>query len=537
MGEAIRETLLTLPAPRPLHPRLVAALVLFAALLWGVHAWLTLAVSHRALFSFDSAEYALAGREFARTGLLATPFSYVGALRPGGHAPYPLLAGHPLLPLLEAVVFKVFGAHPWCSLVPVAIAYLVTVALTVRLAVEAGGSWPVAAVAGVAIAAAPAMLGNATDGLSELPFAAPWTAALLLLAGFRRSPRAFQLGALLGLAHLARPVAVPTLPAWLVAVAWAAGPGPARRVRALAELLAGFIPFALAIVLYKWRATGSPFTEAGGVMLLVGTGPKFQPEDVGRLLHAPNAVAWLRAHPDALFHKLAGSLPFMAGQVLRLGGWVVGLAFLLWIVRPRRDGNGPLRLVSGWSLTAMAGLAALTLPRAQYVFPMLPAAVAIGAGELERLGRAARLPRGLPLAIVAGVLSWSSFRPLAAEWASIRHTTRPATAFTEADLVGFGRAVAARIPAGTLVASDMAPWVSWYADRPSVNVPLHTEDLAELRVQHDLGAVVLTNEWLVTLPANTAWRAAFAGTTVPPGWAAGDTLAFGQLRARLLVPR
>lgn len=525
-----------MPAPPVRHTRLVVGMVLFAALLWGVHAWITLVRPDRALFSFDSAEYALAARHFARTGVLATPYSYVGALREGVRPPYPLLAGHPLLPLLEAPVFRVFGAHAWGSLVPTALAYLVTVALTLLLALETGGSWGVAVVAAVAVAAAPGMLANATDGLSDLPFTAAWTGALLVLARFRLAPRGFALGVLLGLAHLARPVVAPTLPAWLFAAGWAAGPGTSARLRRVAEVVAGFAPFALSILLYKWRATGSPFTDLGGIMVLVQMAPHFQPQDVARLLHPPDAVAWIRAHPDALARKLSSSLPFMAGQVLHLGGWAGGIAFLMWIVRPRQDGAGPLRLVTGWSLAAMAGLAAFTLPRSQYLFPMLPVAIAIGAGELERAGRAARLPRGLPLALVAGLMSWSSFRPLAAEWVSIRRTTRPAEAFDESDLERFGAALSARVPRGTLVASDMAPWVSWYAERPSVNVPQSTDDLAELRARHGLGALVLTNEWLVTLPGNEAWRAAFEGRIAPPGWSFGDTLAFGRLRARLLFP-
>jgi hypothetical protein len=138
---------------------------------------------------------------------------------------------------------------------------------------------------------------------------------------------------------------------------------------------------------------------------------------------------------------------------------------------------------------------------------------------------------------VAALLSWSSFRPLAAEWAAVARTSRPEGAFHESDLAGFGRAIAARIPPGTLVASDMAPWLSWYAERPSVNVPLSTDDLAELRARYGLGAVVLTNEWLVTLPGNETWRDAFEGRTAPPGWSPGDTLAFGALRVRLLLPR
>jgi 4-amino-4-deoxy-L-arabinose transferase-like glycosyltransferase len=529
--------LLSPPAPAAPRPHLVAAVLVFAALLWGVHAWLTIARPQRALFTFDSAEYALAGRELVQTGRLATPFAYVGTLREGAHPPYPLLAGHPLLPLLEAAVFRVCGVHAWGSLVPVALAYLVTVALAMRLAVAAGSSWPLAVIAGLALAGTPAMLANASDGLSELPFTAAWTAALLVLAKFRRTPRALLLGALLGLAHLARPVVVPTLPVWLAAVALAAGPDHPRRLRRVAEVLAGFAPFALAIVIYKWRATGNPFADVGSFMLLVGLAPEFQPQNVARFLHPPDAVAWIRAHPGAFTHKLAGSLPFMAGTALHLGGWAAGLGFVVWLLRPRRDGSGPLRLVTGGSLVAMAGLAALTLPRVQYLFPALPAAVALGAGELEHLGRATRLPRRLPLALVAALLSWSSVRPLAAEWASIGRTTRPEGAFHEADLVRCGRAVAERIAPGTLVASDMAPWVSWYAERPSVNVPLSTDDLTELRARHGLGAVVLTNEWMVMLPGNEAWRDALEGRTVPPGWSLGDTLSFGHLHVRLLLPR
>src|SRR5262249_50079521 len=115
-----RDALLTLPLRRPRRGRLVAAVVGVAAILWAAHAWPTRVPPGRALFSFDSAEYALAGRELARTGVLATPYSYVGVLAPGVSPPYPLLAGHPLLPLLEAPVFRAFGAHAWGALVPVA---------------------------------------------------------------------------------------------------------------------------------------------------------------------------------------------------------------------------------------------------------------------------------------------------------------------------------------------------------------------------------------------------------------------------------
>jgi hypothetical protein len=378
------------------------------------------------------------------------------------------------------------------------------------------------------------MLANATDGLSEMPFAAAWAAAMVVLARMRRSPHPLRLGACLGLAHLARPVVAPALPAWLAGLALASE--PSRRIRNVAVALGSFALLASSLVLYKWRATGSPFTDVGGIMLLAQLAPEFQPHDVARMLHPPDALAWIRAHPGALFDKLVVSLPFMVGHAFRLGGWAVGVAFVVWILRPRRDGDGPMRLAAGGSLVMLTLLAAVTLPRSQYLFPMLPAAVAFGALTLERLGRAARLPAGVPTVLVAAILSWSSLRLTATEWAAIRGTTRPPAAFVERDVESLGAALAARLPEGTLVACDMAPWVSWYARRPSVTMPLTVADLAELRQRHRVDAVLITNEWLISLPGNEPWREAYEGTRMPPGWHAAETFAFGRLRARLLLP-
>jgi 4-amino-4-deoxy-L-arabinose transferase-like glycosyltransferase len=505
-----------------------------AAAFWCVHVGVAVWAPGGPLLSFDSAQYALAGRHLAEHGRLATPFAYVGTLRAGAGPPYPLLAGHPLLPLLLAPLFKLLGAHAWVTLVPMAVCYLLTVACGMELVLVSGGSALLAGVVGVALATTPSMLANAIDGLSELPFAAAWTAAMLVLTRFRRAPQPLWLGACLGLAHLARPVVVPALPLWLAAVALASEPG--RRLRNMAVALAGFSAFAASLLLYKWRATGNPFSDVAGIMLLTQLAPEFQPHDVTRLLHPPDALSWIRAHPDALVRKLASSLPFMAGQVLRLGGWITGLAFVTWIVRPRADGDGPMRLAAGGSLLALTLLAAATLPRSQYLFPMVPAAVAFGALTLERLGRALRLPPGVPITIVAAILSWSSLRFAVIEWADLYRTTRPPPRFAERDVERLGAALAARRPERTLVASDMAPWVSWYARRPSVTMPVTVADLDELRARHGVTAVLITNEWMISLPGNEPWRQAFEGTHVPPGWHAAEMFAHGRLRARLLLP-
>jgi hypothetical protein len=523
---------MTAPA-RPM-PRagLLAGLLLLAAAVWMFHAWWTIARFDRARFTYDSAQYALAARELATTGRLATPYSYVGPLRETSRPPYPLLAGHPLVSLLEAPIFAVFGAEAWISVVPAMLCHLLSVLLGAILVLESGGGMLLAAAVGVTLAGTPAMLGFATDGLSEMPFTAAWTAAMLLLVRLPRVPRPVLLGVFLGLAHLARPVVVPTLPLWLAGAAWAAPPG--QRLRSVALVSAGFVPFAGGLLLYKWGATGHPFAEVGNIMLLVGLAPEFGVHDVARLLHPPDAIAWARAHPDALVAKLAQNVPEMARQALHLGGWAVGLAFAWSVVRPVRDGRGPVRLVAGGSLVLLVAFCSLTLARSHYLFPMLPTVVALGAISLEGLLRSARFPVALARIVVVAMLFWSSWRLLLHEWSPLRADVRPA-GFTEREVSGLGEMLARRLPPGTIVTSDMAPWISWYAHLPSVNLPYAVADLAELHARHGIGAAVITNEWLVARSGNEAWRDVFLARTTPPGWTGVSVVKSGRLRARVLV--
>lgn len=526
---------------------LLAGLALLAAAVWTFHAWWTIARLDRARFTYDSAQYALAARELAEAGRLRTPYSYVGPLRVAPGPPWPLVAGHPLVPLLQAPVFAVFGAGPWTALVPVVLAHLLTVLLGAWLVLELGGGPLLAGAAGVALAGSPMMLAFATDGLSEMPFTAVWTAAMLVLARMARTrpgpvagrdpanaPRhgPLVLGVLLGVAHLARPVVAPTLPLWLAGATWAAPPG--RRLRAAAAVAAAFAPFAAAWLAYKQVTLGQPFFEVGNIMLLTGLAPGFGEYDVARLLHPPDAVAWIAAHPAAFTAKLAANLPAMVLRALQLGGWAMGLSFAWAVLRPARDGHGPLRLVAGGSLALLAALCALTLVRTHYLFPMLPTTLAMGAVALERTLRRARLPAPAAAALVIFALLWSSWRPLARDWSQTRDDGGP-TGFTAREVAAMGAAIARRVPEGTIVASDMAPWISWYARRASVNLPFAIADLDELRDRHDVRAVVVTNHWLVARPGNEAWRDLHLERATPAGWAPAGVVTSGRLRARVLL--
>jgi len=510
---------------------LVSTLIALGLALWLVHVWITVLRPERSIFSFDSAEYALAGRHLARTGKLATPFAFPESIPRVRQPPFALVAGHPLLPVLEAPLFKLFGERAWLTLVPVGLAYLATVALAGLLALEASGVLAVGLLAGLAVALQPNLLESSADGLSDVPGTALMLAATFLLSSGRPHPG--RLGCIVGLAHLARPVMTPTLPAWIAAVSMQAPSG--ARLRHVARWLMGFAPSAALLLFYKWAATGNPLTDVGVSLLLVDLSPEFPKENVPRMLHPPNAVAWILEHPGALIAKLQHWLPVMVVSGLRLGGWATGLAFLFHLVRPDSRSNVPLRVVLAATLIVLILLSALTVPRLHYLLPLVPAAVALGLTELWRIARSLRASVATALLVLSAVVAWTGVRPLVGRWRSTL-TRPPGYAFTEREVRGLGEALAARLPRDAVVVADMAPWVAWYADRVAVSLPMTAEELAVIRDRLGVDAVVLTNEWLTDLPGNDVWRRCLEGRAAPPGWTFSDSLAVGRLRARVLVP-
>ena len=82
-------------------PPLAWAGIAFGSLaLAATHVRISVLVPDAARFSFDSAEYALAGRAWLETGRLVTPFVHPAALGISPGPPYPLLVGPHGLPSL-----------------------------------------------------------------------------------------------------------------------------------------------------------------------------------------------------------------------------------------------------------------------------------------------------------------------------------------------------------------------------------------------------------------------------------------------------
>src|SRR5882672_9148664 len=257
---------MALPVAQPegdvrLPPLAWLTLAAAALVLAIVHVRVSVLAPDAARFSFDSAEYALAGRTWLETGKLATPFVHPAAAAISPGPPYPLVAGHPLVPALDAVAFFVVGRTTFATLFPAVLAYVVAVLCTAWLALGLSGSRLMAIGAGAAFAVSPWALRFASEGLSEMPFAALLTAALALLWEMPVRPKPLLLGVVLGLAHLTRPVVVPILPAVILGIVWLSPEG--RTLRTLLLFAATFLPIAALTALYKWAATGSALTDVG----------------------------------------------------------------------------------------------------------------------------------------------------------------------------------------------------------------------------------------------------------------------------------
>jgi len=520
-----------------LPPWAWALLALAALALAGAHAWLTVLAPDAARFTFDSAEYALAGRTWLETGRLGTPFLHPASLGALPGPPFPLLAGHPLVPALDALAFALLGRTADATLVPAAIAYAACVLLVVRLTLALAGSRLAALGAGAAFALSPWALRFACEGRTEMPFALLHTAALLLLWELPRAPRAVTFGIVLGFAHLARPIVVPLLPAWGLGLLLLAP--REQRVRCAVRALAGFLPLASLTALYKWSATGNPFTDVGGTLLLTGITPEWAVARLNRMDPAPDALAWVLGHPGAFTAKVLGHV-----RSLLYGAWdaagraLPGLAALAGLLALAR-GESRLR---AFALTLLVQFALLTLLASATVadprmlFPFLPAGAALAFAALARLAGATGARRRATLGLVTVLVVASAAVPLARTW---RHAAEDAQqrGFRETEWRDLGAAVAPLLPAGGIVASDEPPWLAWWTQHAVASVPLEPEGLLACPPRLPPAAVVLTNEWLVRQPLEERWRDVLEHDAPPAGFAFAGHVRAGRLEAAVFTRR
>jgi 4-amino-4-deoxy-L-arabinose transferase-like glycosyltransferase len=523
--------------PARLSTPIRCALALAAVAVVLVHRHVTVTGPDADRFTFDSAEYALAGRTWLETGRLETPFVHPAALGNAPGPPFPLLVGHPLVPALDALAFAIDGRTADATLLPSMLAFVACVLLVARLALSLAGSRAAAIAAAAAFATSPWALKFACEGRTEMPFAALFTAALLLLCELPVAPRPLALGIALGFAHLARPVVVPLLPVLALGF-WLLSP-PVGRARFAVRALAGFLPLAALTALYKWAATGNPFTDVGGYLLLTGISPEWAVARLNRMTPPPDALAWLREHPGLYAEKLARGVRSIAyGAWLAVGrgpGALAGLAALVTIVRgDARARRFALTLAVTTALLAV--LAAATVADPRMLFPLLPAGVALTFAAIAKLAEALARFRRPVFAIAALLAVLTGAVPLVRQWQALRFgDPRLRSGFSATDWRELGAAVAPLLPDNGLVASDAAPWIAWYTRRPSTAVPLEPDQLLTWPERLRPEAVVLTNEYLIHQPLEGSWRALFERDQPPAGFRFAGHVRAGQIEAAVFT--
>lgn len=520
-----------LPVPR-IPPLAWALLALGALLLALLHVRTVVVGPDAARFSFDSAEYALAGRAWLETGRLSTPFVHPAALGSSPGPPYPLVVGHPLVPALNALAFALAGKDPLVTLVPAMLAYVATVLLVARLALALTGSRAGALGAAAAFAVTPWALRFASEGLSEMPFTAFLTAAFLLLWRTPQHPRPALLGAILGLCHLTRPVTVPLLPAFVVGL-WLLTPAPLR-VRHLVRAGAAFLPLAALTAIYKWAATGTPFADVGGYLLLGGASPEFVTARLNRMTPPPEALEWIRAHPGEWFAKLARNLRSLGYGAWWLGGkWpgaLATLACLVAIVRGEPRARA-FALTFAGSAALLTLLACATVADPRMLFPLLPVAIGLSFAVLTRVAEAIGRGRRVLVAAASAGAVLLGVLPLAREWKNAG-SLAGRSEFREREWRGLAESAGGLLPRGDgLVASDAAPWIAWWTRKPVTLVPLEPAALRDGPERLRPAAVVLTNEWLISRPGEAAWKRIFDERRPPPGFRLAGHVRSGRLEA------
>ena len=228
-GRSPRAHLGTLPR-RIIRALLLLALLVAACWLCVSHleAWNT--GPRRPLLSYDAAQYALAARELANDGSLATTYALPIELAQHPHPPWPLAVVQPGLVLAEAAIFRLVPdtvfvpgqgrvalASPhereWLALVLPFTCFIVLVlgiALgATRLAHRHGGGHEAGALLAGITAAAGFMLDPeaqhfATGGFTEIPFALGLFLAVWFLAAGGAARRPLVFGLLLGVTGLFR---------------------------------------------------------------------------------------------------------------------------------------------------------------------------------------------------------------------------------------------------------------------------------------------------------------------------------------------
>jgi hypothetical protein len=488
--------------------------------LWVLHADSWSLGRRSPVLSYDTAQVALAARELAHTGRLATPYALPLELARHPKPPWPLALVQPGLVVLEAAAFRLaptelrIGGRSLAQwrrpdqvewlVIPIVFTCFVMCGILLALATSKllrrhsdigdGARMAAAGTVGLAFLLDPEAQHFGVGGFTELPFTCGLVGALALLALDRATRRPLVYGLLLGVTGAFRMNMLWLAPALVIAVV-ALAPREAR-VRVAAWTLAGFaIPLAPWWI-YKWIAFGSPAWDLGRYVIWDGV----QGRTWFSLNHLPEPPRLPQGF-EAVRLVAAKTLRNLPGLLLAAGAgpralWLGALVAWIALVRGRRT----LR-IAGAATLAVFGLgllaAAIGFPWLRYAFPgrivMEAAGILALWGLIAMAPPALITPRWAPalrIGVAAVALAWGVGQTAAGNAeARASSATRgvPGTQTMLQIIVLMNR----EIPAGEPVMSNLGPMLAWHAKRPVVHLALAPEDLEACRRRLDFRHVLL----------------------------------------------
>ncbi|HVP13892.1 MAG TPA: hypothetical protein VMS88_00030 [Terriglobales bacterium] len=262
---------------------LALGLPLAGCCLWLMHATAWDLGGRSPVLNYDSAQYALAARELATHGRLATTFALPIELVRHARPPWPLATIQPGLVLVEAALFRLAPSTihlgrlvvplsrpdqrewlvlvaPFCCFILIGLLLAVITSRLLRRyapGVPEGRRLAAAMVVALAFYLDPEAQHFACGGFTELPFMLGLVLAVAALALGPASRRPFLFGLLLGLTGSFRANMLWLAPLFALA-ACAMPDARGKRVRVLALALAGYALPLAPWWIYKWRAFGTP---------------------------------------------------------------------------------------------------------------------------------------------------------------------------------------------------------------------------------------------------------------------------------------
>ena len=496
------------------------ALVVLGSGLWWWHAHNWDLGGRSPVLSYDAAQYALAARELANHGRLATTFALPIELSHHSAPPWPLAVVQPGLVLIEAALFRIVPpnltidglpiyrlARPdqreWLALVAPYICFL-TLGAALALAVvrilgrhfpasRFGARVAAGAVVGIAFLLDPEAQHFAVGGFTELPFTLGLVLAIAGIALGEAALRPFAFGLLLGIVGSFRANMLWLAP--VLGLAAASTAAPERRLRVLLLIALGYLIPTAPWWYYKWRAFGSPAWDLTRFVIWDGIGGR----SWNTIYHLPD-LPTLPTGFEAV-RLLAMKVALNLGPLLlaTLTGpralWLGALVAWVAMVRaPRELTAAAVATLACFALGLLA--AAAGIPWLRYVFPAR--AVLEAAGLLALWGLAARMPAAAGHR--AGSLIAGGAAALAIVWgviSTVRGNLEARAALADRDLPGVVTMLATavlmnrEIPAGEAVMSNLGPTLAWHARRPVIHLALAPADLDACRRKLDFHHVIL----------------------------------------------